>query len=120
VRGRNQRAKTGFIVFRGIPPFGYKKVGKRGEAKYVIDQVEAHVVRQIFELYTTGNGNGTPLSLRAISKFLNSTGAPTPDQSKRSIDEWNPFTIRNILINEIYIGQTYIGKSRFTDEIGIN
>ena len=53
-----------------------------------------------------------PMSLRSIALHLNDIGAPPPNNCSNSVTHWNPFTVRKILLNEIYAGRTYWGKTR--------
>ncbi len=118
-RGKNQRAKSGNMILQGYPPFGYKKIGRGHDGEYQIEPREARVVQDIFEWYTTGNGKNTPMSLRAIANHMNNTGIPGPHNCAKSVDHWNPFTVRKILSNEIYAGRTYWGKTRMINKIRV-
>ena len=115
-RGKNQRAKSGHMILQGYPPYGYDKVGNGHDAKCLIEEKQALVVRNIFNWYINGNGSNGPMSLRAIATYLNKIGAPPPDNSINSVTYWNPFTVRKILTNEIYAGRTYWGKSRMVNK----
>jgi site-specific DNA recombinase len=114
-RGKIGQAKAGKMILQGYPPYGYDKEGKGKEAKLIPDVQEVKIVRSIFELYTRGNGDREPKSLRAIANYLDLTGAPLPDKGMQSGTYWSPFTVRKILTNEIYAGRTYYGKSRVVD-----
>ena len=115
-RGKNQRAKSGHMIYSGYAPYGYKKIGRGRDAKYVIDENEALIVSDIFEYYLNGNSSGEPMPLRAIARHLNQTGAPPPSNGPHSVTYWTPFTVRKILGNEIYTGRTYWGKTRMVND----
>jgi len=115
-RGKNQRAKSGKMIMQGYPPFGYYRVGKGRDAEYRIDEKQSRIVKDIFNLYTVGNGVNGPMAIRAIAFHLNSIGAPTPNKSAKSITYWHPVSIRKILSNEIYAGRTYWGKTRMVNK----
>lgn len=74
----------------GPAPFGYKNENKQ----YVIDEVTAHIVRMIFDLYENGAG------VRAIALKLSNMGVKT----KRGNPPDNRF-VEYILKNPFYIGQ---------------
>lgn len=80
----------------GTPPLGYD-VGE--DRKYVINELEADSVRIIYKMYLEGAG------YRKITEYLNKIGRV----NKRK----KPFkmtSIRDILLNEKYIGTFVFGK----------
>ena len=99
-----------------FPPYGYKKVGVRKDAKYVIDPYKAEIVKKIFDWYVNGYEDKGPLSLKAISNLLDEMGVDTPDYRRnKKARFWHPRTIRWILQNPIYTGVTYYGKEKNVD-----
>ncbi|MCD6450410.1 MAG: recombinase family protein, partial [Thermotogaceae bacterium] len=90
-------AKKGYHM-GGLPPFGYKleeakdEYGKRRK-KYVINEEEAKIVRQIFEWAARGD------TLRAIADRLNAIGVKT-----RTGGEWRVNSLYDLLRNKKYIG----------------
>lgn len=112
MEGRNSKAKSKVPVMSGHPPYGYRREGKGSDARLFIYEPEAQIVRNIFEWYVTGdNGNG-PLSLNAIAQKLDTMGAPTPHYRKNAAEHWIPATIHYLMLNEMYAGITYYGKTR--------
>lgn len=90
-----------------IPPYGYRK-SKTVKNKLEIDNNVSYVVKRIFELYSTGNG------LQKISTILDEEKVETPSQYfnlKHQRTTWNPKTIRAIITNEAYIGNTVQNKN---------
>ena len=67
--------------------YGYTKVGKNHEAKFVINEEEAPIVQDIFLWYTMGNGQG-PMSLRGIARHLNDLRISPPMRRKDSATTW--------------------------------
>jgi site-specific DNA recombinase len=115
--GRNDKArKEKKIVMSGHPPFGYKREGKKEDARLIINEAEAPIVQKIFEWYISGNGTGIPtgipLSLNAIAEKLDEQEYPTPHYRSNAAERWIPATVHGILVNEIYAGRTYFGKTR--------
>jgi site-specific DNA recombinase len=86
IAGVATKAKEG-IFLGGTPPLGYNIV----DGKYIINELEASIVRQIFELYASDN---------SYDKILVALQG-------KSTKKGNPFTkssIKAILSNERYIG----------------
>lgn len=94
----------------GAVPYGYKK----GERKntIVVDEEAAAVVRQIFQWAAEG------IKLTQIALRLNTAGVQTPSRylskirpNYRVSQYWSFDSIKNILINRIYTGDTVPFKS---------
>lgn len=88
--GMEQKAKEGKWVLN-MAPFGYDLLGKD---ELGINEAESKVVKEIFELYTTGR-----YGMSKVAKILNQKGIKT-----KSGADWNMQTIRYVLTNPIYIG----------------
>lgn len=58
------------MIPAGVPPYGYRKVGVGGEAKYVIDKAEAKVVRGMVSAIMRGQ------SLRQVTASLIANNVP--------------------------------------------
>lgn len=89
-----------------IAPYGYKKSAIQ-KNKLEIDQNVAYVVEKIFELYSRGNG------FQKISNILDKDGIEPPSKylnQKHQRTTWSPKTIRAMLVNEAYIGNTVQNK----------
>jgi hypothetical protein len=77
--------------------FGYKKeLTKQGKVILVPDEVEAPIVRKLFEL----RAERTPYT--KLLKWMNSTGVPT----KRGAKAWQSVVVTHMLRNIAYIGKT--------------
>lgn len=115
VRGRRQKVKAGHVLVHGRPPYGYQQGEVDGKQTLEIHEPEARIVKMIFQLYTTGNGEG-PLSQRAITQRLTDMGIPTPGDEdariykERGRGQWNRTTVRKILKRETYVGRWHYGK----------
>lgn len=107
--GKIHRANKG--LYNGSsPPYGYKKCGKSGLIP--AEDVTTEIVKMIFEMYIQGSG------FYKIAKYLNEKGYPTPSMiagKNNSSNIWHQSTIRNILTNEIYIGNMVQNKSKTKD-----
>ena len=90
-RGRGEF--TGSVV-----PFGYKKDQQR-KGRFVVNENEAAVVRQIFRMFGEGE------SYSEIARELNRLRIPSP-QGKL----WRYQSIRGIIANEVYLGKMIQGK----------
>lgn len=95
-----------------VAPYGYKKDSKT-KGKLVIDEVSSKYVKKTFELYLSGK------SILEISNILTKLKIPTPSEylkisntQKYIKGAWNDKTVRFILKNEVYIGNTIQNKRR--------
>jgi site-specific DNA recombinase len=104
-RGRIASVKEGKYV-GSIPPYGYDKKSLDGEKGYILvpNQIQAPVVKLIFELYTLGeqklNGTRERLGVSRIVRRLNGLKIEPMKGGN-----WSPATIRDMLINPVYIGK---------------
>lgn len=97
--------------------FGYE-VDKNNNNKLVVDPVAGEIVKDIYNLYLKG------LGYTSIANYLNNKHVPSPSLYKyqkgiklnvvstlpREKIKWNPKAIKNILSNELYIGNLIQGK----------
>lgn len=104
-RGREASVKEGKYV-SNKPPYGYKRVRINGDKGWTLEPVpeEAEVIRLIFDLYTVGeaqkDGTNKRLGVSLIVRRLNALKYHT-----RTGGDWTPATVRDILINPVYIGK---------------
>lgn len=100
------------------PPYGYKK-DPTCKGRLIPDEVTAPVVRRIFEQAAAGD------SSRKIALDLDRDGAIPPLKyrvlyrdnfsqvgASRASDMWNYTTVKRILKNPVYLGDTLLGKSK--------
>ena len=94
------------------PALGYKKDATT-KGKLVIDETSSKYIKRIFSLYLSGK------SILEISNILTKEGVPTPSQyagvsntQKYLTGVWNDKSVRFILKNEVYIGNTIQNKKR--------
>ena len=100
--GFERKVKEGYTLANHSISYGYQK--KKGEKVQTVVPAEAHVVKEIFEMYVKKN-----YSMNAIARELNERKIAT----KRGAIRWDITSIRLLLTNP-----TYIGKVRYaiTDE----
>lgn len=104
--GMIAKAKAG--SWNGGIVLGYdsKQIGdsnvKRPEKRLIVNEQEARVVREIFQLYASGQG------YKAIVSTINAMGYKTKKGNDFSVS-----TVREILLNPIYIGK--IRFNRYTE-----
>ena len=102
------------------PLYGYKK-DPNNKHKLIVDECAAQIVRKIFKMYLQNH------SQNQIRSTLSKEKIPIPEvykKTKRGLKvkfpyEWNYRTIRNILRNEMYIGnmvQNVFTKKSFRDK----
>ena len=103
-QGRVASVKEGKYV-GNKPPYGYERVRVQEGKGYTLAIVEseAEIVRLIFDLYTVGekqpDGSNKRLGVRMIAKRLNSMKILS-----KTGNEWVDSSIRDLLINPVYIG----------------
>lgn len=115
----NGKKKKGEFI-GAFPSYGYIKDPK-DKHKLIIDEVAAEIVKKIFH-WNVNEGLGKI----AICHRLNDLGILNPTGHKKlelgqnynnygikdNTYTWTPSTIRNVLKNEVYIGNTAQGKRR--------
>ncbi len=104
-RGRLTSVNEGKYV-GSQAPYGYVREKLVGDKGYTLapQNEEADIVRLIFQLYTKGeqqsDGSNVRLGVSRIVRKLNDMHI-----SPRKSLNWSPATIRDILINPVYIGK---------------
>jgi site-specific DNA recombinase len=104
-RGKRHRARQGQVSVLSGAPFGYRYVRKNEQsaAYYEINEVEAPVVRWVYERYTIDG-----LSIGAITRLLNEQPIPRRKQTGR----WERSTVWAMLCNPAYKGAAGFGKTQ--------
>jgi site-specific DNA recombinase len=94
-RGKRHRARQGQISVLSGAPYGYRYIRRSDEAAayYEIIDVEADIVRMVYECYTV-----RAMSIGAIVKQLNAQGVPT----RKRIARWERSTVWAMLRNPAY------------------
>ena len=91
--GFERKAREGYTMSTRFTCYGYQR--QKGEKIQTINETEANIVREIFDMYVNQNMNFV-----AIAKILNMRGIPT-----RKNTLWQSGTVRNIIMNCNYIGK---------------
>jgi site-specific DNA recombinase len=96
--------------------YGYHNVPvEGGGVKLVVEEVEAAVVRRIFEMSASG------LSLKKIACTLNLEKVPPPrPRTTNQWPTWCPTAIREMLRRELYVGRMVWNRSHFVKVPGTN
>ncbi len=97
-RGKRSLAERGKWPV-GHVRYGFKRIGKTADAQMLIDDVDAIVVKRIFDDFI-GRGGKKPLGTRAIAINLNREGIPAPQRGP-----WTPIKISNIVGCAAYTGR---------------
>jgi site-specific DNA recombinase len=111
-----RKARAGHVC--GGRVFGYDNVdiaganGKRSHVERCINETEAAVVRQIFELCAAGTG------YTRIAKLLNTSHAPAPRAQADRPTGWAPSTVNDVLHRELYRGVVIWNRTRKRDRRG--
>ncbi|MDD6488920.1 MAG: recombinase family protein [Clostridia bacterium] len=104
-RGRTASVKEGKYVGNKAP-YGYERVKLSNDKGYTLSIVEqqAEVIQNIFEWYTVGklqtDGTRKHIGTSLIARELNSRNI-----SSYTNGVWTSSTVRDILINPVYIGK---------------
>jgi site-specific DNA recombinase len=108
-RGKLHRARAGAVSVLSNAPYGYRYVKRteHADAFYEIDELEAPIVREIFDRYVERRE-----SIVQIGRALSAQGVPT----RTGTPHWGSSTIWAILRNPAYIGQAAYGRRRVTGE----
>ena len=104
-RGRQMKLKAGALLPWTVPPYGYRSAPDRPRdpSGVHIEPVEGAIVQELFARYL--NDQGTLLSL---AKHLLQLCLPSP----RGNQHWSAASLRGLLVNPVYTGKLYIGRSR--------
>ena len=104
-RGKLHRARAGAVSVLSGAPYGYRYVKKteHADAFYEIDELEAPIVREIFDRYVEQRE-----SITQIARSLTEQGVPT----RTGTPHWGPSTIWAILRNPAYTGLAAYGRRR--------
>ncbi|MFH5947694.1 recombinase family protein, partial [Roseomonas xinghualingensis] len=104
-RGRLRKLQAGLLLPWTRPPYGYRvdPDRPRDPAGVRCDEVEAAAVAEMFAWYAE-EGH----SLHGLAQKLRADGVPPPRVSGR----WHVTTLRGILINPVYTGEVFAGRTQ--------
>ena len=96
--------------------YGYDRVPVEGGGiRWVLNEAEAAIVREVFELSASG------VSLKGLAGILNERKTPPPQKRKdRPFPNWCPTAIRAMLRRELYIGKRVWNQKKFVKTPGTN
>ncbi|WP_289135642.1 recombinase family protein [uncultured Brevibacillus sp.] len=100
-RGRREKARQGRVL-RDFQIYGYGYNCEKEQI--VINEAEAAVVRLVFDLFT--QPNDLIHGINGIAVYLTNKGVPT----KRGASVWHRQVVRQMLMNEAYVGRFYQNK----------
>ncbi|MGF9907706.1 recombinase family protein [Brevibacillus porteri] len=100
-RGRREKARQGRVL-RDFQIYGYSYDSEKEQI--VINEAEAAVVRLVFDLFT--QPNELVQGINGIAVYLTNKGVPT----KRGASVWHRQVVRQMLMNEAYVGRFYQNK----------
>ena len=102
-----RKAERGHVC--GGRTFGYDNVRVNSHTERRINDVEAAVIRHIYDAYAGGTG------LSTIAHTLNAEGTPCPRAQQGRVPGWCPSSVREILKRPLYRGEVIYGKRRKRD-----
>lgn len=100
-RGRKSKARQGKVL-RDFHVYGY--MYDKATAQMVVNEEEARIVKLIFDLFT--KPNDVVKGMNGIAWYLTENGVPT----KQGAKVWHRQVVRQILMNQAYIGEFYQNK----------
>jgi len=103
ILGRERKVKEGYTLCSYIASYGYDR--PKGQRIQTINEKEAEIVREVFDLYVNQG-----ITLTEIGARLNLRGVPTKHGKK-----WTSSYIRNILTNNNHVGDVrhhYLNKEK--------
>lgn len=92
LRTRTVRVREGRHA-GGRVPFGYQLLAPAGDARLVINEEQAAIVRRIFSARIAG------MSYRSIANALNADNVPSPTHA-----QWGESSVRMLANNPVYSG----------------
>jgi len=100
-KGQKEKLSQGWLPTR--PPTGYKTIGEKGHKTNIIDNETAHLIKKMFELYSTGNYSVVSLEDEMYKLGLRSVNGNKILQSRIYELLQNPFYYGKMVWNgEIY------------------
>lgn len=112
------KAKRENGQYCACPPYGYKK-SPHDNNRLIPDEVTAPIVQRIFR--QAANGDSSRKIAHALSEEgimpplkyrVNNGGNFSAAGASRASDAWNFVTVKRILKNKVYLGDTYLGKTK--------
>ena len=100
----------------GTTPYGYVKGGSDGH-QLIIDETSAEVVRRIFQMYldgTTISKIATKLNEEAVAspQYYRILSGQIKNSKKEVSSKWNFSSVKRVLENQYYAGDSVHGKDR--------
>lgn len=89
-------------IYNCIAPYGYDY--DSNIKNFIVNENEARIVKRVFKLYLQGNGTNK------IASILVGEGVPT-----KKGGTWRGNTIKNMILNEVYLGTLVQNKSQSID-----
>ena len=110
-RGKARRARGGSQAVMSGAPYGYRYVKKadHGDAYWEIDELEASVVREVFDRYVTDG-----VSVGELARWLTDRGVRTKTGKAR----WDRSSVWTMVRNPAYQGQAAFGKTKTSERHG--
>jgi site-specific DNA recombinase len=104
-RDRQMKLKAGALLPWTVPPYGYRSAPDRPRdpSAVHIEPAEGAIVQELFARYLDEQG-----TLLSLAKHLLQLRLPSPRGNQR----WNAASLLGLLINPVYTGKLYIGRSR--------
>ncbi len=112
--GKLSLALRGYYIFWRQPPFGYKKVHDGRGNKLEIDEFDAQIVRDIFDMFVRENKGTGEIAQILTAKWVGTRADRSESESTKGRIHKNLIRqgfITKVLWNEAYRGVYYCNKS---------
>ena len=108
-RSLRENARQGFWC-GGTTPYGFRTYvashrGETAKKKIEPDPIEAEVIRKVFDILESGDGQSGPMGVKSITSWLNENGYRT-----RNGKNWSIGMVHQLLTNSAIKGDYLYGK----------
>jgi site-specific DNA recombinase len=98
-----KKAADGYVA--GGKVYGYDNEGSKGRKVRRVNEVEAAIVREVYDRFAAGQG------AKSIARSLNLRGAPSPRAQQGRPCGWSTGTVYGVLDRPLYRGEVVYGRT---------
>ena len=103
-KGQKEKLQQGWLPT--TPPYGYKTIGDKGHKIHILDEKMAPLIKEMFNLYATGEYSLQKLTLKMREMGLRSSQGGKVHRSRIHALLTNPFYIgKNVWLGKVTPGQ---------------
>lgn len=115
-RGKRGRVEAGYVIVpAGRAPYGYDYVSEKRKGWLVINEEQAEAVRRMYRWLVEDGLSSYAISHKLFEDGVLTKGDMSPIVIKKEGPaSWCPSTVRRLLVNPIYKGTWYYGKTKLS------